>query len=212
MQSCSWFTGVKPYTKQYGYVTDTNGVAIANVKFTVLESDDWRTWKETEHVFYSDETGYYEVQFNHDSNKDYKLKPTHNEYVYSLKIPNGYPNFGKGGEEELNIEMVKIGKVKINGDAICRDNNPVWLEGVKISLLKRLLESSDYPNLTDISTFTNGNGEFYIEYEGDENYEYFLKPEKEGYYYSGGSVIDSLGTAVNTDPGYIVKRSFSMEK
>ena len=218
LQSCYWFFGAKSYCKQFGYVVDTNGVGISDVKLTVIETEDWETWTETNMIYYSEDNGYYDVKFDFELKKDYLLIPTHDEYVYPTKVPNSYPMIVKGQEVEENITMVKRGKVKIEGDVRCRypDLTFIWLDSVKISVLKREIGSSIYPQETGVYTYSNNEAQYYIEFEGDKNYEFFLKPQKEGYYcidlYNEGTIIEDCIKCSNIDPGYIIPGDIEMKE
>jgi len=208
--------GAPKYVKQNGYITDTLGNGISGVRLDILKAEEFfgKTEK-TDYVFYTDAKGYYDIYID---NNDYiyYIDMTHPDYIYPVKGYNfPYPQTSRGEYyEEINYQMVKKGPVKIKGDVMCRypDLTFDWLEGVKISVLKRPLGSNSYPDTTDIYTFSDENGKFYIEYEGNEIFEFFLKPEKEGYYYNKGSVIDSLGTSKNYDPGYVIGYGFELNK
>jgi len=213
-QSCKYnIFGAPTFVKQNGYITDTLGNGISKVRLDILKAEEFFTdLEETDYVFYTDENGHYEIDID---NNDYiyYIKMTHPDYIYTTG-PNGYPypQTARGeSDEDRNYQMVKKGPVKIEGNAICRDGGPFWLDSVKVSVLKRPVGSTAYPNTTGIYTFTDENGKFYIEYPEDKDSEFFLKPEKEGYYFDKGSIIDSLGTSKNYDPGYIIGASFDME-
>ncbi len=210
LNSCNFWMGSNSSIERHGHVTDTNGVAIPNVKLTVLVADDYTGYgEETEFVYFTDESGYYELEFEHNSDKTYRLKPTHDNYIYPL-ISSGkyYPHINTVGEK--NFEMVKLGKVKIEGLIMCDGNDPYFIPNVKMSILKRKLEGTDYPDTTGVYTYTDDNGEYYLEYEGDENYEFFIKPEKDGFFYEWREF--DYAPAPNTDPGYITSGSIKIEK
>jgi len=217
-QSCDWFqeTFQIKRIKQHGYITDTLSNGISDVKITILKSDNWTgNGEETEMVFYTDETGYYKIKIDN-TDYVYRMKMTHDEYIYPIPQPQIlYPQISPGiTDEDRNYQMVKLGKVKIEGDVRFRypDLTFYWLENVKISILKRPNGSTNYPDTTGIKTFSDANGQFYIEYEGDKNYEFFLKPEKAGYYYDRGSIVDDCGNSENYDPGYVISYGFDMKK
>ena len=202
------------YYEQYGYITDTLGTGIENVNLTVLKAECHTcSREETDIIFYTNDKGYYEIYID---NADfvYYMKITHDEYIYPL-LNTSYPQIHSGKPiEERNFEMVKLGKVKIEGDIRYRfpDLTFYWIENAKISVLKRAIGNTQYPTATGIEVFSNSDGKFYIEYEPDAEYEFFLKPEKEGYYYDRGSVVENCGNSKNIDPGYIIKYDFEMEK
>ena len=201
------------HIEQQGYITDTLGVGIENVKITVLKAEDHSAEKEeTDMVYYTDSKGYYKINIDNEG-YIYYMKMTHNEYIYVVKPGNfAYPQIAhfQSDDEERNYEMVKLGKVKIKGDVLCRDGGPFRLENVKISILKRNNGSPDYPNILVEETYTDSEGEYYIEYEGDKNSEFFLKPEKEGYYYNWRDL--DYSPLSNTDPGYIIGGGLTMKK
>jgi len=202
------------HIEQQGYITDTLGVGIENVKITVLKAEDHSAEKEeTDMVYYTDSKGYYKINIDNEG-YIYYMKMTHNEYIYVVKPGNfAYPQIAhfQSDDEERNYEMVKLGKVKIKGNAKCSDGNPFWLENVKITVLKRQIGNEDYPVETGIETYTSAEGKYYIEYEGDKNYEFFLKPEKEGYFYLLNGEFDYKDYP-STDPGYVISGGFSLEK
>jgi len=206
-QSCNWWINlfpVNPKIEQHGYITDTLGTGINKVKITVLESDDYDGYgEETDMVFYTDENGYYEIKMDN-SEYIYYMKMTHDEYIYPIPQPQlGWPQIATYIEEEdINHEMVKRGKVKIKGDVMCRYPF-IWLDSVKISVLKREIGSSIYPQETGVYTYSDNEAQYYIEFEGDENYEFFLKPQKEGYYYNWNSK-DYIEVLNNIDPGFVM--------
>jgi len=215
LQSCEKWTYWS--TKKniiYGYVTDKEtGEPLENIKMTVhFEDYDVMTGLEeaTEHFAYTDNEGYYYIKYKREAGNYYCLVPTHNDYIYPI-LNNWYPPIANGVKEnEINFEMAKIGKVKIEGDVRCPGNTPYFLENVKISVLTRPIDNTNYPDTTGIKTFTDADGQFYIEYEGDENYEFFLKPEKEGYYYEWGE--EDYIKSYNTDPGYVIGAILEMKK
>ncbi|MEA2041858.1 MAG: hypothetical protein U9N85_04820 [Bacteroidota bacterium] len=216
LQSCGWFQEKFQIErlKQDGYITDKEtGEAIENVKITILKAEEYfGETEETDYIFYTDEEGYYKIKIDN-TDYVYYMQMTHDEYIYPLPQNNTYPQVIVGfPEEAINYEMVKLGPVKIDGDVRhWHDGTFTRLENAKISVLKREIGNTDYPDTTGIKTFSDANGQFYIEYEGDKNYEYFLKPEKEGYYYDKGNVIEDCGESRNHDPGYIIPYGFSME-
>jgi hypothetical protein len=222
-QSCNWWINlfpVNPKIEQHGYITDTLGTGINKVKITVLESDDYDGYgEETDMVFYTDENGYYEIKMDN-SEYIYYMKMTHDEYIYPIPQPQlGWPQIATYIEEEdINHEMVKRGKVKIEGDVryLRPDLTYYWMPEVKISVLKREIGNTNYPDTTGEVSYTNENGLFYIEFEGDENYEFFLKPQKEGYYYSNlyheGTILEDCASCKNIDPGYVIEFGFKMLK
>jgi len=214
-QSCKrliW--GSSKYAEQKGYVTDTLGKGISGVKMKILKSEHYfGETEETDYVFYTDENGFYDISIDNDY--IYYIDLTHPDYIYPVKGNNfPYPQLHRGEYyEEINYQMVKKGPVKIKG--VVRYVSPdltttTWLEGVKISVLKRPLGNNAYPDTTGIFTFSDENGKYYIEYEGDENFEFFLKPEKDGYYYDYYG-IDYVNSP-NYDLGYIDKQGFEMKK
>jgi hypothetical protein len=217
-QSCNWWINlfpVNPKIEQHGYITDTLGTGINKVKITVLESDDYDGYgEETDMVFYTDENGYYEIKMDN-SEYIYYMKMTHDEYIYPIPQPQlGWPQIATYIEEEdINHEMVKRGKVKIEGKVMCDYCDTFFVPNVKISILRRLIDNTNYPDTIGASTYTNENGYYYIEYNGDINYDYYLKPEKEGYYYYDkyGEVNDCI-IGENIDPGYVIPRSFRIQQ
>jgi len=216
LQSCAWFFGADIKTTVTGTVIDSisrqpiEGVKLEIVICTIEHS--FSVYKTTDIATYSDYNGHYELIYKNIDGFQY-LKPTHDEYAYlGTGIPPtiSYPPVGKGGTYEYNITMIKRGKVKIEGDVMCDEEDFYWLPDVKISLLKRADGSANYPDTIGIYTYTDANGHFYIEFDGDENYEFFLKPEKEGYSYNwGGSDYIEI---INLDPGYVYNKNFVMDK
>ena len=214
-QSCKWFyrNAQDKKIQQLGYITDTLEVGIPNVKITVLKADTYTSSKEeTDMVFYTDNNGYYKINID---NNDYLyyMKMTHEQYVYPLIQNNDYPQIVPYiSDEEYNYEMVKIGKVKIEGTIMYRTNEENFLlENVKVSVLKRKTGNLNYPETTGIETYTNTDGKYHIEYEGDKNYDFFLKPEKEGYYYEHYGKYD-YKEFPNSDPGFTINGNFAMKK
>lgn len=224
-QSCSWLIKKTQgdYCKQWGYITDTNGVGIPDVKITVLMAESHLvTPIETNRIFYTDQEGFYDIYIDN-SDSVYYMKMTHDEYIYPIPQPQiGYPQIAYANiqlEDELyNFEMVKKGKVKIEGDVryLRPDLTYYWMPDVKISVLKRKNGDTNYPDTTGDVAYTDENGLFYIEFEGDENYEFFLKPEKDGYFYSNlyheGTILEDCASCTNLDPGYIIEFGFKMLK
>ncbi len=187
MQSCSWITGVDATIKKHGYITDMNGVGIPNVKLTVLVADNFTSAdEETDLIYSTDNTGYYDFEFAWENDFVYRLKPTHNEYIYVINSK--YPHIAVAGlerDEELNLEMMNLSKNKVMGWVRA---NGHFLEQAKVILLKREIDNLDYPLTTDIHAISDSSGNYYIEFDNENNYEYFLKPEKNNY------TIDTLYT------------------
>jgi hypothetical protein len=218
LQSCKWFIGLSQgnFCEQHGYITDTNGVGISNVKITVLKSDGHLTTpEETNRFFYTDYNGYYNIYIDN-SDSVYYMKMTHDDYIYPMLNLHRYPQISyahlQQEDEEINFEMIKKGKVKIEGHAMCDEGDFYWLPNVKFSLLKRPNGNTAYPDTTGIKTYTDNDGYYYIEFEGNKNYEFFLKPEKDGYYYDGGWIYPNCGEISNVDFGYVIGRGFVMKK
>ncbi|MCD4793547.1 MAG: hypothetical protein K8R54_09960 [Bacteroidales bacterium] len=214
LQSCErLLTGRSNKNKVHGTVTDKEtGEAIKDVKLTIYIEDFDRTNGEdevTEHFAYTDDNGDYDLKFKREDGTHYYIKPTHEDYVYGIK--NGwYPNLENGLENEINFEMEKRGVVKIKGDARFEfDDTFVWLENVRIFVLKRVIGNTNYPESIGIETYTNNLGEFNIEFEGDEEFEFFLKPEKTGYYYEWNE-LDYLQVN-NVNPGYEISVTIVMK-
>jgi len=72
LQPCEKFILSLPtkHSNQYGYVTDTFGNKIPNVKITVLKAESFTiSATETDFVFYTDENGFYELDFEWDKNQ-----------------------------------------------------------------------------------------------------------------------------------------------
>jgi len=208
ISSCNKVVILSPNNIVLGYVTDTLGVALENIKLTIfVKYED----TETEHSTVTNSEGYYYIKYKRKADIHYYVKPTSENYIYPI-LNNNYPAIANGAKENnIDIEMVKLGKVKIEGNVMCSDEDFYWLDSVKISVLKRPNGNTDYPEELGIEVYTNSDkGSFYIEYEGDENYEYFLKPEKEGYYYNRGE--EDYLQYVNTDPGYIIGTGLEMKK
>ncbi len=180
LSSCKlWLGG---YTiKKHGYITDKNGEAIVNVKLTVLVADDFfERGEETELVYFTDENGYYELTFGYDIDKVYRLKPTHDDFFYYIPENTKYPQIAVGdkSEQEQNFEMMSLSKNNVIGWVRA---NGHFLEQAKIILLKREIDNLDYPLTTDIHAISDSSGNYYIEFDNENNYEYFLKPEKNNY-------------------------------
>ncbi|MCD4793546.1 MAG: hypothetical protein K8R54_09955 [Bacteroidales bacterium] len=212
LQSCErLLTGRSNKNKVHGTVTDKEtGEAIKDVKLTIYIEDFDRTNGEdevTEHFAYTDDNGDYDLKFKREDGTHYYIKPTHEDYVYGIK--NGwYPNLENGLENEINFEMEEIDIVKISGSVIGPYDN---IENAKVSVLKRNNDNTNYPQTTGTEVFSNTSGEFYIEFEGDENYEFFLKPEKEGYYFENYDGLDYVEVD-NLNPGYIISIYFHMSE
>ncbi|MCF6365843.1 MAG: hypothetical protein L3J35_06520 [Bacteroidales bacterium] len=211
IQSCKrliW--GASKYSRQYGYITDTLGNGISKVKMKLYKSEEYDgELEETDYIFYTDKNGYYDIEVK---NGIYYIDMTHPDYIYPVRNNSPYPQLYKGGEpyEDTNYQMVKKGPVKIKGYIMCDEDSTYWIDSVKISVLKRPVGNANYPDTTGIYTYTNENGYYYIEYEGNENYEFFLKPEKNGYYYEWRDF--DYAPAPNTDPGYIYPGSIKIKK
>ncbi|MBN2664366.1 MAG: hypothetical protein JXR68_12015 [Bacteroidales bacterium] len=172
---------------------------------------------ETNRIFYTDQDGFYDIYIDN-SDSVYYMKMTHDKYIYPIPQPQiGYPQIAYADiqlEDELyNFIMIKKGKVKIEGQVMCDYCDTFFVSSVKISILRRLIGNTNYPDAIGINTFTNNKGYYYIEYDGGEEYEYFLKPEKDGYYYYDkyGTVNDCV-IGENIDPGYIIPRSFRIQQ
>jgi len=193
-----------------GYVIDSlSGEPIENVKLEIkiLEIEGFSSgYIDTGLVTYSDASGFYKFEFKNIDEATY-LFPTHNDYIFTKNEP----TVSWGLKNELNITMLKRGKVKIEGDAVCYNDDPFWLDSVKISVLKRKIGNNDYPITAGVEAYTNDEGKYYLEFEGDENYEFFLKPEKEGYFYERYD-LDYVKTLSNTDPGYTMTIYLEMQK
>jgi len=108
--------------------------------------------------------------------------------------------------------MVKTGKVKIEGKVMCDYCDTFLIPDVKISILRSPNGSTDYPQATGIETFTNGQAFYRIEYEGDTAYEYYIKPEKDVYYYQRYGDLTDCDPIPNSDPGYIVNGGIKIFK
>lgn len=214
LQSCdSIFTGKSSYNEISGTVTDkaTNN-PIKNVKLTIYIDDLIRTNgpdEVTEHIAYTDDNGFYNIEYKREDGIRYYIKPTHENFVYGFA--NGwYPSITNGVENEINFEMEDNSIVRIEGRVDCPQETFYWLENVKISILKRPNNSSNYPETTGEVIFSNNEGKFYIEYIGDKDYEFFLKPEKEGYCFEYGGKDYSQYN--NTNPGYVINTGLTMNK
>ena len=214
MQSCErLLTGRSNKNKVHGTVTDKEtGEAIKDVKLTIYIEDFDRTNGEdevTEHTAYTDDNGDYDLKFKREDGTFYYIKPTHKDYIYGIK--NGwYPNLENGLENEINFEMEKKEVVKIKGDARFEfDDTFVWLDNVGIYVLKRVIGNTSYPESTGIETYTDNLGKFNVEFEGDEEFEFFLKPEKTGYYYEWDE-LDYLQVN-NVNPGYEISVTIVMK-
>ena len=156
--------GAPKYVKQSGYITDTLGNGISEVRLDILKAEEFfgKTEK-TDYVFYTDTKGYYDIYID---NNDYiyYIDMTHPDYIYPVMgghFP--YPQTSRGEYyEEINYQMVKKGPVKIKGTIRCKTGNNYWLEDVKISVLKRPLGNNTYPDTTGIFTFSDENGKAYM--------------------------------------------------
>ncbi|MCF6365844.1 MAG: hypothetical protein L3J35_06525 [Bacteroidales bacterium] len=215
IQSCKYnIFGAPTFVKQNGYITDTLGNGISNVRLDTLKAEEFfgKTEK-TDYVFYTDKNGHYEIYID---NNDYiyYIDMTHPDYIYPVRNNSPYPQTSRGESvEERNYQMVKKGPVKIKGDIrYVSPDLTYWLDSVKVSVLKRPVGNTNYPDNTGIYAYTNENGIFYLEYPEDKNYEFFLKPEKEGYYYDGGYYFEDCSKAKNYDPGYVISWGFEMKK
>lgn len=216
LQSCNlFFKSIQGnFCEQWGYITDTNGVGIPNVKITVLKSyGHLATPEETNRFFYTDNNGFYYIYIDN-SDSVYYMKMTHDDYIYPMLNIHRYPQIAyahlQQEDEERNYKMVKKGKVKIEGKIMCDGGTPYFIPDVKISILRRSIENSEYPDTIGVKTFTDNNGYYYIEYDGNENYDFFIKPEKDGYYYEWREF--DYAPAPNIDPGYITAGSIKIFK
>jgi len=110
LQSCSDKFFLKKNSKQFGYVTDTLGVGIADVKITVIEANDFSSsGKDTEHVFYTNNEGYYELEFEWQEGNVYRMKAEHDNYIYVLISGTAYPQIPNGAEtEKITTKILKI--------------------------------------------------------------------------------------------------------
>jgi len=127
LQSCGWLISqTQPkFAEQWGYITDTNGVGIPDVKITVLMAETHSsTAIETNRFFYTDAEGYYNIYIDN-SDSVYYMKMTHNDYIYPMFNKIHYPQISYGGSEyvEEDYEMVKLGKVKIEGEVMCDEED-----------------------------------------------------------------------------------------
>jgi len=204
--------GVDKYSTISGTITnEETGEPIENAKLIVYTDDFNRTTNsnlETGDIAYSDEEGHYSFEFKRKVDDYYFIRPTHDSYVFG--VVNGWYPTVNGGESEINFEMQDKFKIKIEGDVRYEfEDTFIWLDSVKISILKRPNGNSNYPEATGIETYSN-NGLFYIEYEGDENYEFFIKPEKNEYYYLKEDLDYKNIESIN--PGHIKNVGFFMKK
>ena len=185
--SCKDFlSGRDRKTKIYGIVTDdVSGKKLENVKLTVkLENVKDNSYEETGIYTYTDKNGYYELEYKNIDGIN-TLIPEKDGYVFVLANSH-YPYIPTGTETEINIELTKIGPAKMNIITYTGDMNNMSdrLSNVRVSVLKRHKDdNTTYPISIDTIKYTNDIGECYIEFEEEKEYNYFLKPEKEGYFY-----------------------------
>jgi len=200
------------HTKVYGTITDKNtGGLLKGIKLEVKISK-WDNnipfYEDTEYSTQTNEKGYYELEYPNIKGQN-KLVPVSDDYTYT---EGSYKPIVYNNITEINLKLVKRGKVKIEGVIMHRTPEQNFLlENVKISVLKRSIGNANYPETTGIETFTDSEGKYYIEYEGDKNYNFFLKPEKEGYYYEYHGEFD-YKEFPNLDPSYVISGGFSLEK
>ncbi|MBN2664368.1 MAG: hypothetical protein JXR68_12025 [Bacteroidales bacterium] len=85
--------------------------------------------------------------------------------------------------------MIKRGKVKIEGKVMCDEEDFYWLPDVKISLLKKSNENTNNTDSTGIYTYTDENGYYYIEFDGNNEYVFFLNLKKKDIFMIGVVLI-----------------------
>jgi len=184
IQSCNKDGFKSRYTKAYGTVTDSEtGEPLSEVKLEIkkmiFETSGY-TLEETGQYTYTDQNGYYEFKFKNLEGFNV-IVPEKEGYVFILFNSN-YPQIPTGMKTEINIELTKIGPAIVEGKVTDNFNN--LLNNVKLSILRRPKnDNTSYPISIDTVTYSDIDGLYHIEYREEEDYNYFIKPEKDGYYY-----------------------------
>ncbi len=186
--SCDWYLEkTMPNTRISGVIIDENNNPLENTYIQVLNYSSFNDYFIVVDSAFTNSEGRYEIehkQANMMGEPIYSVFPYKIAYIPLLDYDNEFKRpivraeYGK--KNEIDIVMKSLKKTTIHGIISDKETGDK-VENVKISIFYKERKNTGERFYIDVTTYTNENGSYSIDFYNYSYLYYFLKIEKEEY-------------------------------